>query len=188
MTRSRFTPTRGLFAVISILLALTVFSAACAPRADVVRGQTLALATSSENGVEVSITLERTPEGTFLLHATFIPPEGNHLYSKDIPITGVDGLGRPTLLELTADSKMQALGSLGENVSAIDLDFEYQKLPIYPVGAVTLSIPISLPPGTSWVDDVVSVTYMACNDTGCKPPVLGKLIAVRVPGMGSISK
>jgi hypothetical protein len=38
------------------------------------------------------------------------------------------------------------------------------------------------------VEDVVSVTYMACNDTGCKPPVLGKIIPVRVPGADSISK
>ena len=184
----RLAPTFGLFAVSLALLTLTVFTASCAPRLDLARGQTLALASSSENGVDVSISIERTVEGTFLLHATFTPPEGDHLYSKDIPITGVDGLGRPTLLELTADSKMQSLGSLGESVPAIQLDFEYQILPIYPAGAVTLSLPISLPPGTGWVDDSVSVTYMACNDTGCKPPVLGKIIAVRVPGADSISK
>jgi hypothetical protein len=184
----RLAPTFGLFAVFLALLTLTVFAASCAPRADIAPGQTIALASSSENGVDVSVTLERTSEEVILLHATFTPPDGNHLYSKDIPITGVDGLGRPTLLELTVNSKMQALGSLGESVPAIELDFEYQKLPIYPAGPVTLTLPIALPPGTGWVDDVVSVTYMACNDTGCKPPVLGKIITVRVPGADSISQ
>jgi hypothetical protein len=178
--------TFGLFAVTLAFLALTVFTASCMPRPGLAPGQTLALAASSENSVDVSILLERTPEGIILLHATFTPPAGNHLYSKDIPITGVDGLGRPTLLQLTDDSKMQALGSLGESVPAFDLDFEYQKLPIYPAGPVTLTLPIALPPGTGWVEDVVSVTYMACNDTGCKPPVLGKIIEVRVPGADSI--
>jgi hypothetical protein len=184
----RANPTFGLFAVTLAFLALTVFTASCTPRPGLAPGQTLALASASENSVDVSISIERTSEGVVLLHATFTPPAGNHLYSKDIPITGVDGLGRPTLFELTADSKMQALGSLGESVPAINLDFEYQKLPIYPAGPVTLTLPIALPPGTGWVEDVVSVTYMACNDTGCKPPVLGKIIPVRVPGADSISK
>ena len=129
-------PTFGLFAVFLAFLTLTVFTAACAPRSGLAPGQTLALASASENGVDVSISIERTSEGIILLHATFTPPAGDHLYSKDILITGVDGLGRPTLFELTADSKMQALGSLGESVPAIDLDFEYQKLPIYPAGPV----------------------------------------------------
>lgn len=184
----RLMRTSNLFAIILAFLTLIVFAAACTPSPNLARGQSLALASSAENGVDVSISIERTSEGIFLLHATFTPPLGNHLYSKGIPITGVDGLGRPTLLELPANSKMQALGSLSESVSAIQLDFEYQILPIYPAGPVTLTLPISLPPGAGWVDDVVSVTYMACNDTGCKPPVLGKVIAVRVPGADSISK
>jgi hypothetical protein len=180
--RIRFIPTFSLFTVSLTVLALTIFTSACAPSPNLPHGQSLTLASASENGVNVSIFLEHTSEGIFLLHATFTPPEGDHLYSKDIPLTGVDGLGRPTLLALVSESKMQALGSLTESVSAILLDFEYQKLPIYPDGAVTLTMPIALPDGGGWVDDVVSVTYMACNDNGCKPPVIGKIISVRVPG------
>lgn len=188
MRQPRFTQTISLFAVSLTFLALTVFASACAPSPNLPRGQSIALASASENGVNVSIFLERTSEGTFFLHATFTPPEGNHLYSKDIPITGVDGLGRPTLLELTDQTKLQALGNLLESVPAILLDFEYQKLPIYPDGAVTLTMPIVLPNGKGWIDDVVSVTYMACNDKGCKPPVIGKIISIRIPGANSISQ
>lgn len=187
MRRNRFSPTFSLFAVSLTFLALTIFTSACAPSPNLLRGKSLTLTSTSENGVEVSIFLEHTAEGVFLLHATFTPPEGDHLYSKDIPISGVDGLGRPTLLALVGESKMQALGSLTESVPALLLDFEYQKLPIYPDGAVTLTMPIALPNGEGWVNDVVSVTYMACNDNGCKPPVIGKIIPVRVPGANSIA-
>ncbi len=185
---NRFKPTSGLFAAALALLALTVFTASCSAGPNLAPGKSMPLATSSENGVDVSVHLDRTAEGTFLLSATFTPPEGDHLYSKDIPATGIDGLGRPTLLELDTNSKMQALGALNESVPAVMLDFEYQKLPIYPAGPVTLSLPITLPPGSGWVDDSVLVTYMACNDVGCKPPVIDKAIAVRIPGADSISQ
>lgn len=105
------------------------------------------------------------------------------MYSKDIPLTGVDGLGRPTLLELTANSQMKSLGSLIESVPAEMPNFEPKELLVYPPGAMTLSLPVELPKGNDWVDDVVKITYMSCNDTGCKAPVVGKLVTVRVPGV-----
>ena len=104
------------------------------------------------------------------------------MYSKDIPITGVDGLGRPTLIELTANSQMKIVGELVESVPAEIPNFEPQELLVYPPGAVTLSLPVKLPAGNDWVEDVVKITYMSCSDTGCKPPVVGKLVSIRVPG------
>jgi len=44
-----------------------------------------------------------------------------------------------------------------------------------------MRLPVELPSGDSWVDDVVKVTYMACTDGICKPPVTGKLVSVRIP-------
>ncbi len=108
------------------------------------------------------------------------------MYSKDIPITGVDGLGRPTLIELTGDGQMKPLGGLIESASVEIPNFEPKKLLVYPPGAVTLSLPVELPSGNDWVEDVVKVTYMSCSDTGCKPPVIGKLVSVRVPGVDMI--
>ncbi|MEW6405702.1 MAG: hypothetical protein AB1649_28255, partial [Chloroflexota bacterium] len=128
------------------------------------------------------ISLTRYGPHDFALDAKFIPLEtGLHLYSKDIPRTGVEGLGRPTLLELPETSKLAVLGDLIENVPAEIPDFEPKDLLVYPVGEVTLSIPVALPPGTGWTDETVSVTYMACSDKGCKPPVMGKAIQIRVP-------
>ena len=183
----RFTLAPRGVALLVAFLALTVFAAACSPSADLLPGKSLSLASFTENSVNVSIRLTRAAEGYFLLEATFTPPRLSHLYSKDLPAGGVDGLGRPTLLELSPASKLVALGTLIESTSPIMQEFESLELPVYPVGAVTLSLPVALPEGTGWVDDEVSVTFMACNENGCKPPVLGRVVPISVPGAGSIS-
>ena len=186
-TRPRlFLTSRGL-ALSLAFLTLTVFATSCAPRVSLAPGESLPLASFSENSVDVSIRLTRAPEGYFLLEASFTPPADSHLYSKDLPLTGMDGLGRPTLLEIPAESKIVPLGALLESVQAVMEDFELVQLPVYPVGEVTLSMPIQLPPGNGWLDETVSVTYMACNDKGCKPPVIGRLVPIRIPGADSIS-
>ena len=168
-------------------ILLTVFTVSCTPKADLAPGHSLPLAAFTKNSVNVSIALTRTVEGYFLLEATFTPPPDSHLYGKDIPRDGVDGLGRPTLLELTAWSKMQALGTLMESLPAFVVEFESLELLVYPNGPVTLTLPVLLPPGKEWVDDEVSITFMACTVNGCKPPVVGKNVAVRVPGADAIS-
>ncbi len=142
----------------------------------------IALATFTENDVDVSIQLERNDEGNYFLSAEFSPPAGYYLYSKDIPLTGVDGLGRPTLLTLTPASQLKTAGGLVESVKAKEPEFEPKGLLVYPSGAVTLSLPVELPAGSDWVDETVKVTFMTCNNQGCKPPVMGKLVSIRVPG------
>jgi hypothetical protein len=146
------------------------------------QNKSLSVASFKENDVEVSINLTQQPNGNFVLRATFIPPQGYHLYSKDIPATGVDGLGRPTLLELTSRSFMKATASLRENQKPQAPDFEPKELLVYPRGPVTLSLPVELPPGSEWLEDELSVTYMACSSGQCKPPVVGKVIPIRIPG------
>lgn len=144
--------------------------------------KSIPLASLNENYVEVSVSLEREANGDYVLSATFTPPQGYHLYSKDIPAAGVDGLGRPTLLELTSNSLMKATGSLVESVLPQPPDFEPKELLIYPTGPVTLSLPIELPAGDGWRDDEISVTYMACNAIECKPPAVYRIVPVQVPG------
>lgn len=144
----------------------------------------LSLATFTENDVEVSIRLEGSSVDGYFLAATFTPADGFHMYSKDIPPGGVDGLGRPTWIELGGESQMTPLGGLIESVHAEVPDFEPRELLVYPPGAVTLSMPIDLPPGNDWVEESVKVSYMSCSDKGCKAPVVGKLVPIRVPGAG----
>jgi hypothetical protein len=77
---------------------------------------------------------------------------------------------------------MKSSGGLVESVPAGVPNFEPKELLVYPPGAVTLSLHVELPRGNDWVEDVVKVTYMSCSDHGCKAPVVGKLVTVRVPG------
>ena len=142
----------------------------------------LELASAAQNHVTVKIAFERDPAGAAWLAATFTPNDpGFHLYSKDLPRGGLDGLGRPTLLELTAGSHLQAVGMMSESVPAEECP-GLEGVLVYPAGPVTLRLPISLPPGKGWFDEHVSVTYMACSEAACLPPVENKLITIRIPG------
>jgi hypothetical protein len=159
-----------------ILLSIVIVSCTSAPNLPI------QLASFSENEVSVSIALRNPSAGNYVLSATFTPPDGYHLYSKDIPIHGINGIGRPTLLELTTESQMKTLGSLTENVPAEGFFFEQREFQVYPLGAVTLSLPIELPSGQRWVNDELKITFMACSSNLCKAPVEGKIVAIRVPG------
>jgi len=142
--------------------------------------------TDPSNEVDISVNLTRTLDNHLLLEATFIPPYGYHLYSKDLPRDGDSGQGRPTLLELPSNSKMQAMGFLSESVASYMVGYEPDGPLIYPDGPVTLSLPVKLPSIRGWVIDQVSLTYTACTAIECKVPTIDKLINVRVPGALSI--
>ena len=165
---------------LSVLLSVMLLSAtlvSCTPPVN----ESIPLTSFTESYVTVSIALERNVGGEYFLSATFLPPDGYHLYSKDIPLNGVNGLGRPTLLELTEDSLITALGTLTESVNAQEPDFEPKELLVYPAGEVTLRLPIELPPGNHWIDEELKITYMACSAYQCKPPVEAKIVPIRFP-------
>lgn len=160
-----------------LMLLISAMTVACTGSQD----NPIALTSFTENYVDVSLSLRQESDGSFILTATFIPPDGYHLYSKDIPTAGIDGLGRPTLLELTASSQLQPAGALTESVRPQVPDFEPKELLVYPPGAVTLYLPVELPTGDDWLEDELSVTYMACNASECKPPVVDKIVSVLIP-------
>jgi hypothetical protein len=164
-----------------ILAGLLVFSlSACGPRLE--PGSTLKLATLAQRSITVAVSLEIDEAGQTWLVAAFKPDDpGLHMYSKDLPREGENGLGRPTLLELVPGTRLKALGELNESVEALP-DADLDDLPVYPAGPVTLRLPVSLPEGEGWFDEQVSVTYMACSQSACIPPVENQLIAVRLPG------
>jgi hypothetical protein len=171
--------------IILIFLLTLIGLTSCQPAAVLEPGQTLELAKSTENKVDVTINLTRNEDGQFILSAAFTPQLLNmHLYSKEIPINGVDGLGRPTLLELAEGSALKANGELTESVLSSQAPLDPNGLLLYPAGPVTLSLPVLLPEGNNWVNEEVIVTYIACDDLGCRAPVEKKAIAVKIPGMG----
>ncbi len=157
-----------------LCVATAMFVSSCSGKKD----EMLLLETFTKNSVSVSIYLNSSQNA---IVASFVPADGLHLYSKDIPRNGVGGLGRPTLLELTENSKMKASGELLESAPAQIPEFEPKELLVYPIGNVALTLPITLPAGEEWVNDEVSITYMACSDRGCKAPVVNEVISLHFP-------
>jgi hypothetical protein len=172
--------------IVPFILLTLIGLTSCQPAPILESGQTIELASSAENKVNVTIALARNEDGQFILSATFTPQLLNmHLYSKEIPRDGVDGVGRPTLLELAEDSTLKVNGELVESVtSSQSSSFDSDGLLLYPAGPVTLSVPVLLPDGNNWVEDKVIVTYMVCDDSGCRAPVQQKPIAIKIPGNG----
>ena len=174
--------------ILAIFLLLVLLSVSSMPQPSLGRGGSLLLAsyTDPTNKVTVSIKLTHPKEGYFFLEATFIPPSGYHLYSKDLPLTGINGQGRPTLLELPLNSRMHSIGALTESVASDMVGYEPDGPLVYPQGPVTLTLPIKLPLTSGWVNDQISLTYMACSALSCKVPTIAKLIPVIVPGALSV--
>jgi hypothetical protein len=138
----------------------------------------------SENDVSTKIEVRKNASGQLALLGTFVPTrEHFHLYSKDLPEGGLDGLGRPTLLKVISSNGIKSVGSLTSNqpveafyIQTLDLSF-----PVYPDGPVTLSLPFELAAEENPLSMELSVTYMACSDKTCLPPVIDKRLTTKIP-------
>jgi len=147
----------------------------------------LALHSFIENGVKVDIALERDGAGQAILAATYTPMQEHfHLYSKDLPRNGIDGAGRPTLLEIAAPGGVQPIGAVTADLPASDytIDGFDRPFPVYPDGPVTMRLPIELPRASDQPATVrLTLTYMTCSSYGvCSPPVVEKPVSVIIPG------
>ena len=148
-----------------------------------VQSQRWLLTKFAEHDVAVEIALERSPSGKTWLVGTYTPSQAIfHLYGKDLPKSGIHGVARPTLLELVSSTSVRAAGPLVADQPTIDLQVASlgESFPVYPEGAVTLRLPVTLTAQHS-ATAVLSVTYMACSDRICMAPVIDKRIAVRIP-------
>jgi len=140
-----------------------------------------------EHEVAVEIALERDRTGKTWLVGTYAPTRAAfHLYGKDLPKAGIHGVARPTLLELVSSASLRPAGPLVADRPTIDLHVAAlgSTFPVYPEGAVTLRLPVTLTARDSATAEL-SVTYMACSDRTCLPPVIDRRIAVRIPGLAA---
>ena len=133
-----------------------------------------------DSGVKVTFFLAEGENGKHWLRATFSPLEiGYHVYSKDLPKDGIDGIGRPTLLELSENSAITDIGELtaDKKIHNLASPLNADGFPVYPDGPVTLSLPFTMKPDTNGTIDLMAkITYMACTKTSCNPPVEGKAV------------
>jgi hypothetical protein len=138
----------------------------------------------TENGVHVDLALEQDTNDRFLLASTYTPVDAHvHLYSTDLPRAGLNGAGRPTLLELPAQSGIHRIGQLIADKPVILDQFPTLNtaFPIYPDGPVTLRLPIAFDAHDTELHMKVNVTYMACSSTGfCLPPVENKSVMLSI--------
>lgn len=143
-----------------------------------------ALSSFTENGVRVEITLEQDANGRWLVASTYTPIDAHvHLYSTDLPRAGLNGAGRPTLLELPPQTSVYPIGQLTVDKSVVLDPFPTLNtaFPIYPDGPVTLRLPIEIETHDTRLDMTVKVTYMACSSTGfCLPPVENKPVKLSI--------
>jgi hypothetical protein len=173
--------------ILFLLPALCLFLSACARPAVLGPGARLDLASFEEKGAAVQIALEFDNAGQAWLVAVYSPlREGGHFYSMDTPREGVNGMGRPTLLEIVPGSQLRAVGPLTADLTPQPAEGG-AGLFVYPPGPLTLRLPVALPPGTAWVDERLAITCMVCNDVSCSPPVEQKIVVVRVPGAGLVA-
>ena len=136
--------------------------------------------TFTENGVAVEIVVQIEPSGQGWLSGTFTPLEEHfHLYSNDLPRNGLNGQGRPILLEIISPGHLKTIGALQANQQTI---LRAQGLLVYPDGPVTLSLPIAWTESTSTSTEL-SVTYMACSEELCLKPVIDKRVSVEIPDL-----
>ena len=123
-----------------------------------------------ESGVTVTLLLRA---GT--LTATYRPDSaGFHLYSADLPVNGMDGLGRPTVL--TAGHGLAAAGPAVADREPITLhEVELGvDLPVYPDGPVVLTLPVTV--SAELVEAIIG--YAACSRTQCLQPVTDKVVTL----------
>lgn len=127
----------------------------------------------TENGVEVTLTLIEEQDQV-KVEALFAPTEPNyHLYSIDLPEKGIDGVGRPTKVEIISDNAAVS-GPITADQPIIETPFEgfSAPFPLYPDGPVTLSIPVFFDDGAADQPLELAVSYIACSSAGvCKPLV-----------------
>ena len=144
------------------------------------------LASFSENDVRVEISLEKDAAEQYWLVGTFTPLRAHfHLYSKDLPKSGVLGQGRPTLLEIVNSDAIRSIGPLMADRTTVEHYSQVieQSLLVYPEGPVNLRMRVALTEGSARQASELSVTYMACSDELCLTPVIGKHISVSLPGL-----
>jgi hypothetical protein len=102
------------------------------------------------------------------LTATFTPRRsGFHVYSVDLPAAGVQGLGVPTRVQ--ASGGATATGDLEADQPVRSLEYPSLgvTLPVYPDGPVTLRLAVE----RSRSEPEVRVSYAACSEALCLPPV-----------------
>uniref|UniRef100_A0AAU2K0S5 Thiol:disulfide interchange protein DsbD N-terminal domain-containing protein n=1 Tax=Streptomyces sp. NBC_00049 TaxID=2903617 RepID=A0AAU2K0S5_9ACTN len=133
----------------------------------------------TENGVTVTLSVSDWHAAKGTLTATFTPEEkGFHLYSTDLPPTGIEGVGRPTAVDVGGVLKTDGKLTAGAEVRTISVPGVDAPVPVYPDGPVTTTLPVRAD-GNG--DATVLLGYASCStEEGCTIPVSDRPVRLRV--------
>ncbi|MFD6885603.1 hypothetical protein [Streptomyces sp. NPDC059957] len=149
----------------------------------------------TENGVTVTLSVSDWQPPRATLTAVFTPEEkGFHLYSTELPATGIEGVGRPTSMDVTgvlrADGKLKAAADV-RTISVPGVD---APVPVYPDGPVTTTLAVRLEgkgkgkgngDGNAGGDATVLLGYASCSsEEGCTIPVSDRPVHLHVTDEG----
>lgn len=113
-------------------------------------------------------------------------PSGNsksklHLYDTNLPIYGLDGVGRPTLVELQVNEYIEQTGKINVNQKLVE---STDAIRFYPSGPVELIMTYDTKVKDINMDTIsltFLITYMACGDFLCMEPVTRLPVNVEMP-------
>jgi hypothetical protein len=135
------------------------------------------LATLHRGGVQVRLGFQRSATGDALV-ATFRPDrKGFHLYSVDLDPSAAGGVGFPTRLDVRGGLTPQAAPVASAPVRLLRIA-TIGTLPVYPDGPVSLREPVRRT-GDAAAEAILS--YAACSDTVCLPPVVNATVRFSIP-------
>ncbi|MFF4319366.1 hypothetical protein [Streptomyces sp. NPDC001568] len=137
----------------------------------------------TENGVTVALSVSDWQASKGTLTAVFTPEEGFHLYSTELPATGIEGVGRPTSMNVTGALAAAGEPKAGAEARDISLPGVDAPVPVYPDGPVTLTLPVRA--GADG-DATVLFGYASCSTgEGCTIPVTDHPVHLRVTAAGA---
>ncbi|MFB7176719.1 hypothetical protein ACFCYI_03295 [Streptomyces sp. NPDC056257] len=137
----------------------------------------------SENGVTVTLSVSDWSASKGTVTAVFTPErKGFHLYSIDLPATGIEDVGRPTAMTVSGALKAEGRLTASEDVRSISVPGVDAPVPVYPDGPVTTTLPVSAD-GNG--DATLLLGYASCStQDGCTIPVSDRPVRLRVTGDG----
>lgn len=156
----------------SVATAVLILSGCSAGRSHEPTGQATA------NGVTVSVILLPASDGQRDLRVTFRPQQaGFHIYSINLPVHGVDGLGIPTRIAVRGDLTAAGKPTANRAIRLLRVAGLPIAIPVYPNGPVTFTLPVRQ---TGPHQAEIIVSYGACSENRCLIPIAGKVIRVNL--------
>ncbi|GGT14763.1 MULTISPECIES: hypothetical protein [Streptomyces] len=142
-------------------------------------------ASFTDKGVTVTLSITDWRDAKGTLKAVFTPEEkGFHLYSIDLPATGVEGVGRPTAVAVTGALRPDGKLTAAADVRSISVPGVGAPVPVYPDGPVTTTLPVRAD-GTG--EATVLLGYASCStEDGCTIPVSDRPVRLRVTADGPV--